>query len=370
MGDKKTEKEIERVSREAEEAFWAEVVKHFPDIKTGDLDPGATVRFRLACAEVVEAWLDQNTPQLVPPTEGGFYWIRNEEGTWCFAEYLVAADKWRRFGFAHDDTAEFIGIVEWKGPIEPPAPPVSKREDGALTVGPPPNGKTVNENLERLIATNRASVGQCPHCGNLMEIGDESEDERICDSCAAVDSEDWHTFVTLLPEHNGWKASWEYPGFLRWSRDNIDLSVIATPDWDSGGKEEIVVDLQDNHGERVEFGGMKADRLIEWPKDERSVSTYMTHVRPLLDEIDAARARYRLAAWRTLVDAKLDPDGDFMVEESDDIVVIPQELPGAWVTVRLWVDERDLPDEKACANCTRPLDSEDQCRAGCTQEDK
>lgn len=368
MGDKNTT--IDHVASKAEDAFWAEVVRRLPHIKSGDLDPGATVRFRSACREVIAAWVDQNTPQLVPPSEGGYYWIRNEEGVWGLAEYLVSADKWARFGFAHDDTAEFIGIVEWKGPIEPPAPPVSKREDGALTVGPPPDGKSVDESLERLqrVAKNLASVGQCPHCGKLMEVGDESEDERICDSCAAVDSANWGAFVKLLPEYNGWKATWEYPGFLMWSRKNIDLTVIATPDWDSGGKEEIVVDLQDHEGERVTFGGKSPDRVIEWPKSERSVDSYMKAVRPLLDEIDADRARYRLAAWRTLVDAKFDPDGEFMVEESDDIIVIPQEIPGAWVTVRLWVDERDLPGN--CVNCTRPLDTEGQCRAGCNQEDK
>jgi hypothetical protein len=43
-------------------AFWGEIAKHFPEVKTGDLDPGSVRKFSEACEEVVTDWYDCNDP--------------------------------------------------------------------------------------------------------------------------------------------------------------------------------------------------------------------------------------------------------------------------------------------------------------------
>ena len=44
------------------EAFWAVVAGLFPEIMTGDLDPGAVARFELATRSAVAAWIGANQP--------------------------------------------------------------------------------------------------------------------------------------------------------------------------------------------------------------------------------------------------------------------------------------------------------------------
>lgn len=44
----------------AERAFWAAVAKEFPEIKSGDFPPNATVEFERACNAAVREWLLHN----------------------------------------------------------------------------------------------------------------------------------------------------------------------------------------------------------------------------------------------------------------------------------------------------------------------
>lgn len=45
---------------EAEEAFWAEIAAHFPEIKTGDLCPFESFNFSQAAHKAVNSWVDTN----------------------------------------------------------------------------------------------------------------------------------------------------------------------------------------------------------------------------------------------------------------------------------------------------------------------
>jgi hypothetical protein len=51
---------LEAAVNEAELAFWDVIAKAYPEIKTGDLDPGAAHRLTTAMTAAVEAWLDAN----------------------------------------------------------------------------------------------------------------------------------------------------------------------------------------------------------------------------------------------------------------------------------------------------------------------
>jgi hypothetical protein len=168
------------------------------------------------------------------------------------------------------------------------------------------------------------------------------------DGSSAAAREDWHAFVNMLPDHNGWTAAWEYPGFLCWHKDGMKFSIVATPDWDSGDAEELVCDVQDTQGERVnslcKAIGWEGGVCIPWSKSERTIASYMAHVRPVLEKVDAVAEEYRNAVRRTLIDAHLEEEGEFEVT-NDIFCPIDEELPGAWVSVEIWVDARDLTGE-------------------------
>ena len=49
---------------EASEAFWAVIVRHFPEAKYGDLSPWRTIRQVTANVDAIEEWVRNNaTPQ-------------------------------------------------------------------------------------------------------------------------------------------------------------------------------------------------------------------------------------------------------------------------------------------------------------------
>lgn len=64
---------IEKAVDEAGDAFWEFIAKHFPEAKSGDLDPFAHVNFVLQCEDVVRTWLAMNT-DLIPN-----YWGDEDE---------------------------------------------------------------------------------------------------------------------------------------------------------------------------------------------------------------------------------------------------------------------------------------------------
>ena len=48
---------------EASEAFWAVIVRHFPEAKYGDLSPWRTIRQIVANVDAIEEWISNNVPQ-------------------------------------------------------------------------------------------------------------------------------------------------------------------------------------------------------------------------------------------------------------------------------------------------------------------
>ncbi len=54
--------EIESLTREADDAFWAVIVRHFPEAKNGDLSPERTIALTQAAEEAVEEWIGNNVP--------------------------------------------------------------------------------------------------------------------------------------------------------------------------------------------------------------------------------------------------------------------------------------------------------------------
>lgn len=329
---------LNKIVNAAEEAFWAEIAKAFPHIKTGDLSPDADIPFKTAARDVVRAWVDENTPD--GPAFGGYYWILTEQG-WEIAEWLCSDGKWDRLGHQYSATSDEIGVYAWRGPIDTPTHPT----DGDVLWRVDPKDSP----LPSARADAEKGLGH-----------------------AEALNEDWGAFVAQLPVCNGWSATWEYPGFIAWRKRGLQLEVVATPDWDSGDAEEIVFDLRDESGEVLKvFGGKRWDDLLPWPKAERTVDSYMERMREKLTAIDTLVEEHRNAARRALIDAGFEEEGDFEIT-SDSFCPIDEEAPGAWVSVLVWVDTRDLTFEeiKRCRNCTRPLDDEGQCRAGCSQEGK
>ena len=57
---KPSPKEINSAVEAAQEAFWAVVVEHFPQIHSGDMSPWELLAFDNACLKAVDQWVDNN----------------------------------------------------------------------------------------------------------------------------------------------------------------------------------------------------------------------------------------------------------------------------------------------------------------------
>ena len=60
---------LERLAKDAEEAFWGVVVQNIEQAKTGDLDPYLCITFSNFCREIVKDWIITN----VVDNENGDY---------------------------------------------------------------------------------------------------------------------------------------------------------------------------------------------------------------------------------------------------------------------------------------------------------
>ncbi len=58
-----TDERIKKAAEEAQLAFWAEVVKHFPEITTGCFPPCASMDFNESCEKAVDRWVGFNAPE-------------------------------------------------------------------------------------------------------------------------------------------------------------------------------------------------------------------------------------------------------------------------------------------------------------------
>jgi hypothetical protein len=57
-----TQLTIAALAKEALDAFWEIVVRHYPQAKTGDLSPWADSKLTLAAENAIEEWIDTNVP--------------------------------------------------------------------------------------------------------------------------------------------------------------------------------------------------------------------------------------------------------------------------------------------------------------------
>lgn len=57
------DKRFEEAINNAEEAFWAEIAKAYPEIKSGDLGPDIVIPFKTMMEKAVAAWLTLNAPE-------------------------------------------------------------------------------------------------------------------------------------------------------------------------------------------------------------------------------------------------------------------------------------------------------------------
>ena len=62
-------KRIEEAVRDAEHFFWEEICVHFPEVRTGDLDPGTVFALNIAMENAVRIWLGYNAPDNSNTTE-------------------------------------------------------------------------------------------------------------------------------------------------------------------------------------------------------------------------------------------------------------------------------------------------------------
>ena len=54
---------FERAVEAADEAFWAEIVRHYPEVQSGDLSPSDTFLWNNVSRRTVAAWVENNMPK-------------------------------------------------------------------------------------------------------------------------------------------------------------------------------------------------------------------------------------------------------------------------------------------------------------------
>jgi hypothetical protein len=106
---------VNRATENAIEVFWAEVVRCFPDIKTGDLDPDVTFQFEQVCQATVKRWVSLNTPEPRPTvieTRRGPFDIaatRKELDEWTMERCL----RWLANNDPNGEWSNFLNDPEW-----------------------------------------------------------------------------------------------------------------------------------------------------------------------------------------------------------------------------------------------------------------
>lgn len=114
------------------------------------------------------------------------------------------------------------------------------------------------------------TAGRCEVCGGY------DEGNTCCGEPPDVSARSFGAeFVARLPARNGWRAAWEYPGFIAWHHPVHDLTVHASPGWDS--HDDIPVEVCRQNGETLNAFA------VAWPPGARTVEAYMSVVGPQLD---------------------------------------------------------------------------------------
>jgi hypothetical protein len=58
-------RELHKLVEDADHAFWHVIAERFPQARSGDLSPWATIKLHLAQEEAVKEWIANNVP--TPP---------------------------------------------------------------------------------------------------------------------------------------------------------------------------------------------------------------------------------------------------------------------------------------------------------------
>lgn len=117
-------------------------------------------------------------------------------------------------------------------------------------------------------------LDECADCGG--STADGSPDPHECVSSDAEANQALVAALAALPAYNGWRAEWEYPGYLAFHRKGSP-SVLATPDYHKRG--QIACEVQYTSGHEMPLDS------IAWPRDCRTPEGYMALMRPVLDGI-------------------------------------------------------------------------------------
>lgn len=81
-----------------------------------------------------------------------------------------------------------------------------------------------------------------------------------------------------LPEHNGWRSTYEYPGFINYSHPDSDVEVCAASDFNGDAKLDIQIQTAD-FGKSLDDG-----ENAPWPHEGRTAEKLFARIRPYLDK--------------------------------------------------------------------------------------
>ena len=87
-----------------------------------------------------------------------------------------------------------------------------------------------------------------------------------------------HVLQAKLPEYNGWRSAYEYPGFVSYSHPDSDYVVCAASDFNGDGKLDIQIHTADFGLSLDDDGENDA-----WPLEGRTADKVFARIRPYLD---------------------------------------------------------------------------------------
>lgn len=269
----------------AEADFWYAITKAYPEIKTGD-DDGLGHKLRDAMDEAVRHWLDLNIPtasascdivvEMRPPLKG-------ERG---FMVEALTAEAALAEVLRESEDLGWIAQEDHRGGLD---------ENGmhAVTISFRPSIRALTQ--EELMAAQGASPALVSAVAATGRVAPRSRHAK----------ERWGEFVDRIPEHAGWKAYWEYPGYIRWTHADLEFSVFATPDHSTDGR--ISVDLTSDDGDLI-----ASDITHEVAWDSRGTpASYIEVMRPILD---AVFEKFRSRKFEVLVEATTRSIGNVLVD--------------------------------------------------------
>ena len=87
-----------------------------------------------------------------------------------------------------------------------------------------------------------------------------------------------------LAPYDGWRFSYEYPGFFCYSRADLPFNVFFTPDWQEA--ETLPIEVQDDEG----YHHAEHSTTVPLPRGGRTGQKLFDLVRPTLDKLSAGHA--------------------------------------------------------------------------------